>query len=128
MANVRGARYWAPLGIPLFARLSRSILRGPILWLAARGALPTAGALDGGLRGDASFTIYVEARRGTEQAWMKLDGQDPYGLTARIVTYAAQQMSAPEYKRSGLLAPARALDPKGLLACASAEWGVQIHT
>ena len=36
MANIRAARFWAPVGIPLFARLSRSILRGLFLGLDAQ--------------------------------------------------------------------------------------------
>ena len=97
MANIRAARFWAPVGIPLFARLSRSILRGLFLRMASSGTLPTAGALDVGLHGASPFTLYVEARRAGEQAWMTLEGEDPYGLTAEIVTYAARQLTSPGY-------------------------------
>jgi short subunit dehydrogenase-like uncharacterized protein len=129
MANIRGARYWARVGIPLFARLSRSILRGAILKMAGLGVLPAAGALDGGqLRGDSPFNIYVEARRAGEHTWMALQGQDPYGTTAEIVAYAARCMTAPDYRRSGFLAPALALEPQDFLDYAQSSWGLKIQS
>ena len=128
MANIRGARFWAPVGIPLFARLSRSILRGLILKMAASGALPTAGALDGGLNGESAFTIYVEAKRASEKAWMTLQGKDPYGLTAEIMVYAASQLTAPGYNQAGFLSPAQAFDPQAFLSYAQENWSLKIQS
>jgi hypothetical protein len=49
-----------------------------------------------------------------------------YDLTAEIIAYAAGQLVQPDYDRSGVLAPAAALDPQALLDHAVARWGVAV--
>ena len=44
-----------------------------------------------------------------------LRGHDPYGLTAVVAAYGAQQMCADGYDRAGVLAPAAAFAPRELL-------------
>jgi short subunit dehydrogenase-like uncharacterized protein len=126
LATTRGARRWAPVFVPLFARLSRSIFRGLFLRLAAGGGVNPAGAMENGLRADSPFKIYIEAVRGQRKSSLLLSGQDPYGLTAEIITYAALQLTRPEYKRRGLLAPAQAFDPIEFLDYAQANWGLSV--
>jgi short subunit dehydrogenase-like uncharacterized protein len=128
MANARGARFWAPLAIPLFARLSRGILRRAIPGLAACGALPTFGALDADRHGSATFTIYVEARRAEKQASLILKGRNPYALTAEILAYTARRLTDPTYRRSGLLSPAQAFGAQDLLGYAKEHWELQIQS
>ena len=128
MANIRAARFWAPVAIPAFSRLSRSILRDLFLMMAAQGVLPTAGALNGGLDGDSPFTIYVQARRAAARSWMTLQGQDPYGLTAEILAYAARRLTAPDFHTGGFLSPAQAFDPQEFLAYAGQQWGLKTQS
>jgi hypothetical protein len=59
---------------------------------------------------------------------MTLQGQDPYRITAEIVAYAARQLTAPGYERSGFLAPALAFDPQAFLDYAKDNWGVRIQS
>jgi short subunit dehydrogenase-like uncharacterized protein len=127
MATTRGARFWAPVFVPLFARLSRSILRGLFLKIAAAGGMNQGEALDVGLRSDSPFMIYIEATRGERKSSLLLSGKDPYGLTAEIVAYAAGRLSAPGYERSGMLAPAQALDPTEFLGYAQKNWGLTVR-
>jgi short subunit dehydrogenase-like uncharacterized protein len=126
MATTPGARFWAPVFVPLFARLSRSILRGLFLNLAAAGGFSPGSVRNAGLRADSPFTIYVEACRGEQRKYILLTGRDPYGLTADIIAYTARQITAPGYDRSGLLAPAQAIDPRAFLDYAKENWGLSI--
>jgi short subunit dehydrogenase-like uncharacterized protein len=126
MATTPGARFWAPLLVPAFARLARSILRGLFLKIAAAGGMQAGSEPDAGQRTDSSFKIYVEACRGSRKNSLLLSGKDPYGLTAEIITYAARQLTAPGYTRSGMLAPAAALDPAAFLDYAKENWAVSI--
>lgn len=131
MANIRGARFWGPIGIPLFARLSRRVLRRLFLGLASIGALPTFGALDADRHGEAAFTIYVDACRGEKQASMILQGKNPYALTAEIVAYAARRLTDLAFRgqqhRSGLLSPSQALGAQDLIDYAQEHWGLAVR-
>jgi short subunit dehydrogenase-like uncharacterized protein len=126
MATTSGARFWAPVIIPLFARLSRSILRPLILSMAAATTLPAGGTLNVGLRADAPFTILVIAQQGQRLTWMALTGQDPYGLTAEIIGYAARRLAG-NFNQVGLLAPSQLLDPQAFLAHAVNNWGMAVR-
>lgn len=127
MATTTGARFWAPVVIPLFARLSRSILRPLILKMASSGGFSPGSALDVGLRSDSPFIIYTQARQAERTCWTALLGQNPYGLTAEIIAYAARQLTQPGYDRSGMLAPAQAFDSQAFLGYAQKNWGVELR-
>jgi hypothetical protein len=120
MAASPSARYWAPIGVPLLARMSRSILRGLILNIAARGGL------EPGVEIQSPFTIYVQAKRESQVRWMQLTGLDPYGLTSQIAVYAARQFLQSGYAKSGNLAPSQAFDPAAFLGFAVREWGLTL--
>jgi hypothetical protein len=127
MTIAPSARFWTPLLIPLLARLSRSILRGLILRIAARGGISPTDTSAAGQPTGSPFTIYVETRRAEEKRSILLTGQEPYRLTAEIIAYAARQLIDPGYSRSGFLAPAQAFDPQGFLDYAQCNWGISIH-
>lgn len=126
MTTTPGARFWAPVLVPLFARLSRSILRPLILSIAERGGASPSTALDESIRADSPFIILVQIRRGGDIRWTAIEGKDPYGLTAEIAVYMAARMTAPEYSVSGLLAPSQAADPAAFLAHAQQHWGLTV--
>lgn len=113
--------------IPLLARLSRSIARPLLLKLASQGGHKPD---DQNLMIDApddGFVIYVGFRHENRDSWMSLNGSNPYGLTAKIIALAAATL--PERQKCGLvgiLAPAQALNPSGLLSAAVTEWGLTI--
>lgn len=128
MVTSRAMKFWGPFLVPLFARTARSILRDPILWLAAQGGWHEEDASKNATRSAAPFTITVSARRGRLAGWYSLSGVDPYGLTARIATYAAGKLLSTDNLKQGVLPPARALDPADFLRTAQEEWGVSIKT
>jgi short subunit dehydrogenase-like uncharacterized protein len=131
MTTAPSARFWMPVILPLLARLSRSILRDLILTIAARGGYtPEAhgSRLDDPGRAAASpFQITVQLRRPSGTHAITLQGNDPYGLTARIIAYYARRMTSPGYAQSGFLAPSQAVEPAQFLHEAEQRWGIQIH-
>lgn len=66
-------------------------------------------------RGDARFTIVIDAQSGKGKQRVTVHGRDIYGLTAIMAAQGAFLMSQPEFERSGVLSPASAFDPKGFL-------------
>jgi short subunit dehydrogenase-like uncharacterized protein len=119
MSTTPGARYWAPVLVPLFARLARSII-GPLLVKLAGGGLRDAQDQRIGDR----FAITVTAARDRQSNALALMGSDVYGVTAEIIAYYARAMLQPGYDRAGVLAPAQAVDPSALLAAAAAHWNI----
>jgi hypothetical protein len=120
MSTAPSARFWAPLVIPLLARLSRSILGPLAVRLAGSGGL-RAGQPQ---RQDDSFTIVVTATRGKQSNSLVLAGSDVYGLTAEIIAYFACAMLKPDFQQAGVLSPAQAVDPAAFLKTAEVEWNV----
>jgi short subunit dehydrogenase-like uncharacterized protein len=120
------ARFLAPVIVPLFARLSRSILRPLVLRLASAGGLKPGEAPGGGLQAGPPFTVLVAAGQGQRARWMALAGRDPYGLTAEIAVYAARRLAS-AFTKSGLLAPSQALDPQTFLDHAARHWDLAIQ-
>ncbi len=120
------ARIWAPVSVPLMARLARSILRGMILRIAERGGVKPEDAAASDKDELAPFTVYTRASRGRKAYWMALEGSGPYKLTAEIIAYYARMMIQPGYNQKGLLAPSQALDPHEVIAYAQNNWGLQL--
>lgn len=120
-------RVWAPVLVPIAARLSRSIFRGLILSIAARGGQPAGTSPQSEPGRGSPFTIYVCARQSSRSRWMTISGSDPYEITAEIIAYAAGFMTGTGYDRRGLLAPSQALDPRALLAHGASSWGLRIE-
>jgi short subunit dehydrogenase-like uncharacterized protein len=114
------ALFWAPVLVPTFAWLARGPL-GRLVEMLVSGIFPPP---ESGMRSEAPFAILVEARRGDDCRTLTLTGQGVYDLTAEIAVYAAARMAQPGYDRSGVLAPAAALDPQALLDYASEHWDV----
>lgn len=65
-------------------------------------------------RGNAQSLVVAEARRGDRSARVAVDCRDAYGLTARLLVEAAQQIGG-----TGAQAPAQALSPRAFLDAVS---------
>jgi short subunit dehydrogenase-like uncharacterized protein len=130
MTTSRGVRFWGPVFVPLLSRLSRSILRGPILTIASLGgkassaSFPSGSPKDMEQRKGSSFAIFIVARSAKKERAALLSGADPYGLTAEIMAYAARQLTEPGYNQKGVLAPALAFDPSALIGYAQENWSL----
>jgi short subunit dehydrogenase-like uncharacterized protein len=99
--------------------LVRALLRTPLGRLAAQLIGEGTSGPDEHTRAGDAFHVTVDVRgvrAGTAaHRRLLLRGHDPYGLTAVIAAYSAQQMCADSYDRCGVLAPAAAFAPHDLL-------------
>lgn len=110
LALGRAASRWLPVAAPLIPPTVR-LLR-PALEPLIRGSNSPP---DPDVRRTATFRILVEARgEGGESRAVELRGQDPYGLTARILAAGVDAVLEAE-PAAGVLAPAEVLDPERLL-------------
>jgi len=71
---------------------------------------------DAGARTESSFTVIAEATKGGERSRVAVTGTDPYGLTAAIQAYAAEQALAGAIRARGVVAPSVAFAPREALA------------
>jgi len=101
------------------APLLRSLVRSPLARIAERYIGTDTGGPDASTRAHDAFHVAVDVRgvrAGTAtHRRLLLHGADPYGLTAVIAAYGAQQLCRGDYDRCGVLAPAAAFDPRALL-------------
>lgn len=103
-----------PLAAPLMTT-SGYLLDTPLRRLAGKVIERLPEGPGEGDRKAVSYTVVADAiapagaRRGVVR------GSDVYGITAAITAEAALRMAAPNYERSGALAPAQAFDPAGFL-------------
>ncbi len=118
-----GARFWAPILVPLFARLARGPVGQLVEVLITRVSPPP----EAGVRSAAPFAVKVEVQGSGKAQAMTLTGRGVYDLTAEIVAYTAARLAQPGYDRAGVLAPAAALDPRAFLDHAAAEWDVSLR-
>ncbi len=122
--RMTSSRLGAALG-PLALPLASALLRGPVgallRALAERAAAPPSAEV----RVRMAFMIRVAVRAQGQARCLTLRGLDPYGLTARIVAYAAVGLVVMP-PPAGVIPPARALDPAALLETAR-SWGVTIE-
>jgi short subunit dehydrogenase-like uncharacterized protein len=109
----------APVLMPPFQLALRTPLRRMLGALVSR--LPEGP--DAEARRAARFMINCEARAGARRRRGTATGPDPYGLTAFTTVHGALLAAAPEYDRSGALAPSEAFDPHDFLE-ALGEFGV----
>lgn len=97
----------------------RLLLRTPLLRLAATAIGSGTGGPDEETRRRDEFHIAVDVRgvRGGAGNHRRLlvHGRDPYGLTAVIAAYGAEQMCRDDYAAAGVLPPAGAFAPRPLL-------------
>ena len=117
-------RYALKAALPLFqlARSTPPLRRGVDKVISKRREGPAQSA-----RQRDGWTILAEAR--SEQGWrnVALQGQDAYGLTARLLAATASKMLEPGYERAGVVAPTDVLgldDAQKVLA----DRGVSITT
>ena len=104
-----------PFTMPVLQRLLRTRARGPIERAVSR--LPEGPSMEDRKR--AGFTIDCEATAGPRRRRGVITGSDVYGLTAVTMAEGALRLAAPEYERTGALAPAEAFDPADFLAAIS---------
>jgi hypothetical protein len=78
--------------------------------IAGRGGDPAPDATRG-----KRFAVAAEARGPVGTRRVVITGRDPYGVTARLVAYAAVALRDGDVRSSGALAPAEAFDPRSLL-------------
>jgi len=76
---------------------------------------------------DSRFVVQVELTHPNGTRTITARGADPYGLTAEIAAYAAQQLLAEGDDRRGVLAPAQALDAEAFVGWLRGQ-GVTIST
>jgi short subunit dehydrogenase-like uncharacterized protein len=102
------SRRWAGVAaglLPLISVLLRSPL-GALTALSFRRLMPPPPEDSSH---DSRFVVQVELAHTHGTRTITARGADPYGLTAEIAAYAAQQLLAEGYDRRGVLAPAQAL-------------------
>jgi len=96
-----------------------ALLRTPLGRLARRVIGEGTGGPDVATRAGDAFHLAIDVRGvragAAASGRLLLRGHDPYGLTAVIAAYGAQQMCAAGYDRAGVLAPASAFAPRALL-------------
>ena len=97
-----------PRALAAGARFAR--IGAPLVKRAARGRSGPSEAR----RRRASFEVVAEARSASFAQRATLEGNDVYGLTARLVVYAAEALLRGEVRRVGALAPAEAFDARAL--------------
>lgn len=105
VVSATAARY-GPVLLPALAGLLRGPLGTVLGHLARRAAPPPTPRA----RAAMPFSIGIVALAGAAQASLTLHGHDPYGLTARIVAYAAKQLLAGTSPH-GVVPPALLLPP-----------------
>lgn len=107
---------WAGLAaalLPLVSVLLRSPL-GALTALSFRRLMPPPPEDSSP---ESRFVVQVELTHAHGTRTLTARGADPYGLTAEIAAYAAQQLLAEGYDRRGVLAPAQALEAEAFV-----EW------
>ena len=117
----RLAPLWAPMLVPLFARLAQGMVGRLSVALALLVGPPPAG-----LRRQAPFTIQVELCHAGRLDKLILTGQGVYDLTAELAAYLAEQMLFLGKEYVGVLPPARIVPPQTLLTEVG-RWGVHCH-
>ena len=117
----RGAR-WTARAVPQLGRL----LRGPLGPLGEKVMGRSARPPDDEQRARSGFVIGVEAIAGEERRALLLRGHDPYGLTARIICYAARVLSQAEHQPGGVFSPAQVLGPEAFLDHAEYAWELTV--
>ena len=97
----------------------RLLTRTPLTRLVAAAIGSGTGGPDEATRQRDEFTVAVDVRgvRGGRASHRRVlvHGRDPYGLTATIAEYGAEQMCREEYDAAGVLPPAAAFAPRPLL-------------
>jgi short subunit dehydrogenase-like uncharacterized protein len=97
----------------------RLLLHTPLLRLATVAIGSGTGGPDEKTRRRDEFRIAVDVRgvRGgaADHRQLLVHGRDPYGLTAVIAAYGAEQMCRDDYAASGVLPPATAFAPQAFL-------------
>lgn len=120
MTTSFAGRIVAPVLIPFFSRVLRSVLRDPILSLASISPPPSTG-----LRSLDPFEIKVTLCNPQESRAVSITGKGAYDLTAHIIGFAAKRLSNEPQVSFGCLPPSALGDPNVFFETA-ATWGVSV--
>lgn len=120
MTTSFAGRIFAPVLIPFFSRVLRSVLRDPILSLASISPPPNTG-----LRSLDPFEIKVTLCNPQESRAVSITGKGAYDLTANIIGFAAEHLLNEPQEAFGCLPPSSLCDPYVFFETASV-WGVSI--
>lgn len=118
MVTSPAGRFFAPVFIPLFARILRSILRDPILHLASLNPPPTHE-----LRSHDPFEIKVTLCNPQESRSVSITGKGAYDLTANIICFAAERLMTNPPSTFGCRPPSSLCKPNDFFEVAQ-SWGV----
>jgi short subunit dehydrogenase-like uncharacterized protein len=110
------------LATPLFRRAGPRLRRMVERRIARQSEGPSEEA-----RGDTRFTLQVEAHSARGRRTITIRGRDPYGLTARLLAFAAGRMMDPAWQGRGALAPAQAFAPEAILETLE-PFGLSVET
>jgi short subunit dehydrogenase-like uncharacterized protein len=108
------SRRWAGVAAALLPLLSL-LLRTPLSALIALSLRHLVPPPPEDSTHNSRFVVQVELTHVHGTRTLTARGDDPYGLTAEIAAYAAQQMLAKGYDRRGVLAPAQALEAEAFV-------------
>jgi short subunit dehydrogenase-like uncharacterized protein len=120
MTTSRAGRIWAPIVIPFFARLMRSILRDPVLALVSTQPPAT------GLRTNDSFEVRVSLANSSETKYASVKGKGAYDLTAQIINFAVSHLLKYDPAVFGVLPPSSLCDASDFFSAAQ-KWGVTLE-
>jgi hypothetical protein len=120
MTTSPAGRIWAPILVPIFARLMRSVLRDPVLGLAS------ASAPASDLRSQDPFEVRVVLTGEKDSRYAAVTGAGAYDLTADIAVFAARRLADLNWSQFGVLPPS-ALCPPAEFFTAASQWGVSFQ-
>jgi short subunit dehydrogenase-like uncharacterized protein len=119
MTTSQAGRFWAPLAIPYFARLMRSVLRDLVLKLVSYPPPPR-------LRSQDPFEIRVSLSSPYKACSASVKGTGAYDLTAQIIAFAAERILKNPPALCGVLPPSSLCDPADFFNTAK-QWGVNLE-
>lgn len=114
----------AAMFLPLGAGLAMMLMHSPFGGLVTRQIDSGSFGPSPEDRARSRFTIVCEARRGSEQRTVTVQGKDPYGLTATVIAALARHLSEQGTETFGAISPAM-VGGEELIVKATQESGVE---
>ena len=106
--------------LPLGAAVIPALLRSPFgRWIERRIEGGSVGPTDE-QRAATRFTIHCEARRAAERRQVTIQGRDPYGLTAVVISALARHIHERGPARAGAISPTMVAGPQLIVSATEA--------